>query len=105
MATINKVRTSKQSYFFGEKAATDVLCFTKIIPRGSYLPQDVTYKVLPPVRKRRAQQPQAAPMPVAPGSGGGGSPGGAGGGGAPGGGGEHSMSLNFFVLSVPSFVS
>ncbi|XP_049542605.1 uncharacterized protein LOC125955514 [Anopheles darlingi] len=45
MATINKVRTSKLSYFFGEKAATDVLCFTKIIPRGSYLPQDITYYI------------------------------------------------------------
>ncbi|XP_053674517.1 uncharacterized protein LOC128724821 [Anopheles nili] len=37
------VQTSKQSYYFGTKDASDILCFSKTLLKGSTLPQDVTY--------------------------------------------------------------
>ncbi|ETN64362.1 hypothetical protein AND_003899 [Anopheles darlingi] len=47
MAINNGVHTSKQSYFFGEKGASDILCFSKTLFKGSSLPQEISYKVLP----------------------------------------------------------
>uniref|UniRef100_A0A182KF00 Uncharacterized protein n=1 Tax=Anopheles christyi TaxID=43041 RepID=A0A182KF00_9DIPT len=41
--TSNDVNTSKQSYFFGAKDASDILCFSKTLLRGSAMPQDVSY--------------------------------------------------------------
>uniref|UniRef100_A0A182SF78 Uncharacterized protein n=1 Tax=Anopheles maculatus TaxID=74869 RepID=A0A182SF78_9DIPT len=37
------VNTSKQSYFFGAKGASDILCFSKTLLKGSIMPQDVSY--------------------------------------------------------------
>uniref|UniRef100_A0A182JC09 Uncharacterized protein n=2 Tax=Anopheles atroparvus TaxID=41427 RepID=A0A182JC09_ANOAO len=39
----NGVATSRQSYFFGTKAVTDILCFSKTLLKGSTLPQDVSF--------------------------------------------------------------
>ncbi|XP_058124557.1 uncharacterized protein LOC131282274 [Anopheles ziemanni] len=39
----NGVSTSKQSYFFGAKDVTDILCFSKTLVKGSNLPQDVSF--------------------------------------------------------------
>uniref|UniRef100_A0A240PL14 Uncharacterized protein n=1 Tax=Anopheles epiroticus TaxID=199890 RepID=A0A240PL14_9DIPT len=41
--TSSDVNTSKQSYFFGAKDASDILCFSKTLLKGSVMPQDVSY--------------------------------------------------------------
>ncbi|XP_050093911.1 uncharacterized protein LOC126576649 [Anopheles aquasalis] len=43
MANNNAAHTSKQSYYFGAKGATDILCFSKTLAKGSSLPTDVSY--------------------------------------------------------------
>uniref|UniRef100_A0A182NGZ8 Uncharacterized protein n=1 Tax=Anopheles dirus TaxID=7168 RepID=A0A182NGZ8_9DIPT len=40
---VNGVNTSRQSYFFGAKDASDILCYSKTLLKGSVMPQDVTY--------------------------------------------------------------
>ncbi|XP_049299607.1 uncharacterized protein LOC125772190 [Anopheles funestus] len=41
--SISDVNTSKQSYFFGAKDASDILCFSKTLLKGSIMPQEVSY--------------------------------------------------------------